>query len=86
MTTEADCRAYGLPESQIESMRRKGFFHPVSAAAEARDDIRDEIEEIDADLPGLVDELRELKARIAAMKARRAELVAKHRTLRPAAK
>jgi uncharacterized coiled-coil DUF342 family protein len=79
MTTEADCRAYGLPESQIESMRAKGFFVEL----DPRDDIRDQIEEIDADMPGLLEELRELKARIAAAKARRVELVAQYKALRP---
>lgn len=80
MVTEADCRAHGMPDAEIESMRRNGFFQPIGKRA----DIRDEIEGIDADLVGMLEELAEVKARIAEARARRAELVAALRTLRPA--
>jgi peptidoglycan hydrolase CwlO-like protein len=49
---------------------------------EARSDIRDEIEEIDADAIGLAEELRDVRERIAAAKARRIELKAKLTELR----
>jgi chromosome segregation ATPase len=41
---------------------------------EARSDIRDEIEEIDADMIGFIEELRDVRERIATAKARRVEL------------
>lgn len=44
---------------------------------EARSDIRDEIEEIDADMIGFIEELRDVRERIATAKARKAELKTK---------
>jgi hypothetical protein len=49
---------------------------------ELRDDIRSEIEEVDADLMGMRFELEELRERIAAARARRAELKARLAELR----
>jgi hypothetical protein len=54
--------------------------------AERRDlryDIRSDIEEIDADLIGMVEELREVRERIAAAKVERTALMVKLRELRP---
>jgi hypothetical protein len=64
-------------EATIESMRLKGFFAPISARSAARADIRDAIEEI-----GMLEKLAEVCGRIAAAKARRAELVAMFKGLR----
>lgn len=83
MVIEAECRAVGLDEATIESMRLKGFFAPISARSAARADIRDAIEEIDAEMIGMLEELPEVCGRIAAAKARRAELVAMFKGLRP---
>jgi chromosome segregation ATPase len=44
---------------------------------EARSDIRDELEEIDADMIGFKEELRDVRERIAAAKVQRAELKAR---------
>jgi chorismate mutase len=52
-----------------------------------RRDIRSDIEELDADLIGMVEELREVRERIAAAKVQRAALVAKLKNLKtPATK
>jgi chromosome segregation ATPase len=52
---------------------------------EARADIRDEIEEIDADMIGFLEELRDVRERIATAKVRKAELKTKLSELRQAA-
>ena len=44
---------------------------------ELRSDIRDEIEEIDADMIGFKEELRDVRERIAAAKVRKGELKAR---------
>jgi hypothetical protein len=49
---------------------------------ELRSDIRDELEEIDADLIGMYEELHEVRERIAAARARKAELRTKLAELR----
>lgn len=49
---------------------------------EARDDLRSEIEEIDADLVGLVEEFRDVKERIALALKAKAALVARRNELR----
>jgi hypothetical protein len=49
---------------------------------ELRSDIRSEIEEIDADLIGMYEELQDVRERIAEARARKAELKAKLAELR----
>ena len=46
----------------------------ITERRELRSDIRDEIEEIDADLIGMYEELREVRERITAARTQRSEL------------
>ncbi len=55
----------------------------TTATREARSDLRDEIEEIDADLEGMKYEMEDLKERIAAAKASRALKLAEYKALKP---
>jgi chromosome segregation ATPase len=59
--------------------RPKTTMGPEMTKAERRElrsDIRDEIDEIDADMIGFTEELRDVRERIATAKARKAELKA----------
>jgi ElaB/YqjD/DUF883 family membrane-anchored ribosome-binding protein len=49
---------------------------------ELRDDLKDEIEEIDADLVGIMEEIREAKERLVEAKARKAAALEELRALR----
>lgn len=53
---------------------------------ELRDDLKSEIEELDADLIGYLEELKDVRSRIAEAKRLRAELVGRRATLKVVAK
>jgi hypothetical protein len=54
----------------------------TTATKEARSDLRDEIEEIDADVIGIREEIREAKERLAEALASRADKLAEYKALK----